>query len=340
MPPTARGINLNSNPLLVSQYRNMFSPNNIQNYIRNTNRNEAFANAYNNLNNTNNSLNNTITNTNSPSIINQNNSNSSNNLNTLPYKNVKKNIDTLILKENIQEGDEMVDFHDEHSYNVYYKKTEFDLLPNPKINPRTRKTIKPSNIKRYRAHLVGGVRTFNNDDTTPLINLIDKGDHDGLLKALQNGVDPNAESTSNGVTPLYVAVLKRNYKMIDALLKYGAYPYNPPEIMDLGGFKKNKKVKNLFIKHHPDDRNVFNQHLPSSPAPSSNIFNHNYPFSPAFENNIIVYYKKNSPIKKTIRKKNEISKKSVPKKANLTKKTRHFICKEKSKKGHFDCLEQ
>jgi hypothetical protein len=158
---STRRINRNSNPILVSQYSNMFSPNNIRNYLENRNRNSNNENAINNLNNrlnNNGVFNSVISQSSENTSNNEGVYNLSNNLKNLPYKNVK--LKETVLLSNIQDGDEMVNFHNEYNFNRYYKRNEFNQLPgNRKKNPFTRKTIKPSNIKRYKAHLVGGRRT-------------------------------------------------------------------------------------------------------------------------------------------------------------------------------------
>lgn len=145
-----RRIDRESNPILVSQYSNMFSPNNIRNYLENRN-------SINNINAINNLQDRLVVQGNQNILNNENEYNLSNNLNALPYKNVKSK--ETILMSNIKNGDEMINFHDEYKYNRYYKRNEFNQLPgNPKKNPYTRKNIKPSNIKRYKAHLIGGTR--------------------------------------------------------------------------------------------------------------------------------------------------------------------------------------
>ena len=56
-----------------------------------------------------------------------------------------------------------------------------------------------------------------------LIESVQAGDRDAVRKLIQQGVDVKA-STRNGVTPLWVAVMNRDFETVDMLLKAGANP--------------------------------------------------------------------------------------------------------------------
>jgi ankyrin repeat protein len=95
------------------------------------------------------------------------------------------------------------------------------------------------------------MRNYNRSKT-PLINLIDKGDFKGLIRALENGADPTSERTESGVTPLYAAMNKRNHEMVEALLLYGANPNDPPDLLHAASIRPNVKMVNLLVKYGAD----------------------------------------------------------------------------------------
>ncbi len=85
-------------------------------------------------------------------------------INKLPIQNVNSTSSALL--SNIEEGTEMVNFHDEYKYGRYYTRKNFNgIITNrntqKKRNPTTRQPIETSNAKRYRAHIVkkGGSKT-------------------------------------------------------------------------------------------------------------------------------------------------------------------------------------
>lgn len=78
-------------------------------------------------------------------------------------KNIPKNSTDLISMETIKNDDEMVNFHNEHKYGHYYRKSNFNALTKDytgkKKNPSTRKIIEPANVVKYKAKIVGGRRS-------------------------------------------------------------------------------------------------------------------------------------------------------------------------------------
>ena len=56
-----------------------------------------------------------------------------------------------------------------------------------------------------------------------LIESVQAGDHDAVRKLIQQGVDVKT-ATRNGVTPLWLAVMNRDFETVDMLLKAGADP--------------------------------------------------------------------------------------------------------------------
>jgi hypothetical protein len=92
------------------------------------------------------------------SNVNTNNKNK-NNWNNVNYINVPANTTNSITDELIEEGNHMVTFHgnlNRPNSKRYYKKSTFNSLQSPKKNPFTRELIKSSNIKKYKARIVGG----------------------------------------------------------------------------------------------------------------------------------------------------------------------------------------
>jgi ankyrin repeat protein len=75
----------------------------------------------------------------------------------LPSRNIPKNATNAIMLNDIAEGDEMVNFHGESGHGRYYKKSSYNALPS-KVNPYTRTPIAPTNVARYKAHLVDPAR--------------------------------------------------------------------------------------------------------------------------------------------------------------------------------------
>lgn len=75
--------------------------------------------------------------------------------------NIPRGSTNVISLDDIEEGDEMVNFHGEHGYGRYYKKASFNGIPITypsrfKKNPTTRANITQRNVRKYKAHLVGG----------------------------------------------------------------------------------------------------------------------------------------------------------------------------------------
>lgn len=82
-------------------------------------------------------------------------------MNNIGSLNIPKGSANTITLDDIQEGDEMVNFHGEHEYGRFYKKSSFNRIPVTypsqfKKNPTTRANITRKNAKKYKAHLVGG----------------------------------------------------------------------------------------------------------------------------------------------------------------------------------------
>jgi ankyrin repeat protein len=75
----------------------------------------------------------------------------------LQVRNIPKNATNAIMLNDIAEGDEMVNFHGESGHGRYYKKSSYNALPS-KVNPYTRTPIAPTNVARYKAHLVDPAR--------------------------------------------------------------------------------------------------------------------------------------------------------------------------------------
>ncbi len=68
-------------------------------------------------------------------------------MNTLP-----KNAENAIMGNKIEEGNRMVNFHNERNFGRYYKERTYNALPHKK-NPYTKKNIRNSNAVRYIAHV-------------------------------------------------------------------------------------------------------------------------------------------------------------------------------------------
>ncbi len=65
-----------------------------------------------------------------------------------------------IVFNKIQEGNNMIDFHDEYKYGRYYKQSTYnDYIKPTRENPFTRKSLSSKNIQRYKAKFSGGKRT-------------------------------------------------------------------------------------------------------------------------------------------------------------------------------------
>lgn len=67
---------------------------------------------------------------------------------------VLRGSDNAISYMPIEEGNILVDFHNEARHGRYYKQNTFNSFPVPKQNPMTRKPILPANIRYYTAQLV------------------------------------------------------------------------------------------------------------------------------------------------------------------------------------------
>jgi hypothetical protein len=78
----------------------------------------------------------------------------------LPVINVPKGQEDPVRMEEIEEGEEMADWHKEReNYNRFFKKSTYDRM-NPKISPYTNKPINRGDVTFYKAHL---------DDTMPKV---------------------------------------------------------------------------------------------------------------------------------------------------------------------------
>ena len=76
-------------------------------------------------------------------------------------QNVPRGSENLISRDDIEENDEMIDFHGEKALGRFYKRNTFNSLEHKpthgkKVNPFTRAPIEAANVRTYRAHLVGG----------------------------------------------------------------------------------------------------------------------------------------------------------------------------------------
>jgi hypothetical protein len=77
-----------------------------------------------------------------------------------PVINIPKGQEDTIQMKEIEEGEEMADWHDEREkYNRYFKKSTYDRM-NPKVSPYTNKPIVKGDVTYYKAHL---------DDTMPKV---------------------------------------------------------------------------------------------------------------------------------------------------------------------------
>lgn len=75
--------------------------------------------------------------------------------------NVPRGSTNTVTLDDIEEGEDMVNFQGEHGYGRYYKASTFDQIPlsgRYKKNPTTRANITRNNVRKYKAHLVGGKR--------------------------------------------------------------------------------------------------------------------------------------------------------------------------------------
>lgn len=86
-----------------------------------------------------------------------------NNIPNVGTLNIPAGSTNVVSLDDIREGDEMVNFHGEHGFGRYYKQSTFNQLPIMnsylyKKNPTTRATITRNNVRKYKAHLVGGKR--------------------------------------------------------------------------------------------------------------------------------------------------------------------------------------
>lgn len=66
----------------------------------------------------------------------------------------------VIMYEQIQDNDDMINFNGEYNRGRYYKKSTFDMLPDPKKNPHT--GIRISRAKTYKAKLIKNKSRKNN----------------------------------------------------------------------------------------------------------------------------------------------------------------------------------
>jgi hypothetical protein len=66
---------------------------------------------------------------------------------------IPKNSINAVMQNEIEEGNIIVDFHNESRMGRYYKKNTYKKL---KKNPYTRRNITKNNIKYYKTKLVGG----------------------------------------------------------------------------------------------------------------------------------------------------------------------------------------
>lgn len=81
------------------------------------------------------------------------------NLSNAGTLNIPRGATNTVTLDDIEEGEDMVNFQGEHGYGRYYKASTFDQLPlrgRYKKNPTTRANITRNNTKTYKAHLVGG----------------------------------------------------------------------------------------------------------------------------------------------------------------------------------------
>ncbi len=65
---------------------------------------------------------------------------------------IPKNAENAIMGNKIEEGNRMVNFHNERNFGRFYKESTLNALPQKK-NPFTKKNIRNSNIVRYVAHV-------------------------------------------------------------------------------------------------------------------------------------------------------------------------------------------
>lgn len=71
-----------------------------------------------------------------------------------PLMNVPEGAVNEVMMDEIVNGNNMINFHNERKYNRYYKKSSYNKLTK-KLNPQTRRPIRPENIKVYKAKIVG-----------------------------------------------------------------------------------------------------------------------------------------------------------------------------------------
>lgn len=87
------------------------------------------------------------------------------NIQNVGSRNVPANATNVVSLQNIENGTNMVNFHDEFDHGRYYTKNTFDRLNikahGKKENPSTRQPIKPTNVKKYKALVkaTGGAKT-------------------------------------------------------------------------------------------------------------------------------------------------------------------------------------
>ncbi len=94
-----------------------------------------------------------------------------NNLQNSGTLNVPRGTMNLISADDIEENDEMVNFHGEKGRKRFYKKSTFNRINHNqttgrKMNPYTRAPIEVANVRTYKAHLVGGKKTKRKSKTS------------------------------------------------------------------------------------------------------------------------------------------------------------------------------
>lgn len=178
-------------------------------------------------------------------------------------RNIPKGSENAIMFDEIQNNDLMVNFprnnsKTEYNYGTYYKNS--NSVRALKTNPVTRRHLKNSNFKPYKARLVGGVQTRSQSwlINRSLLIGVSSGTTEDVQAALEKGADVNFEIPGKGFTILMLASTYSNKTVVKMLLEKGAHVNKKTTdkeftaLMYANESKESTEITKLLIDHGAD----------------------------------------------------------------------------------------
>lgn len=146
---------------------------------------------------------------------------------TKNYRSVAKGSENTLLLDTIKDNDIMVNFprndsKTEYNYGAYYKNS--NSVRGLKINPVSRRTLKNTNFRFYKARLVGGVQTRSESELINQKLLLGARNRKmkDVQEALEKGADVNYAVAGKGFTILMIASAYSTKEIIKLLIEKGA----------------------------------------------------------------------------------------------------------------------